>query len=82
MEKTHETVKDEGEKDKREENSWVRERKMGKWDNKLETEMGLWHDLLDRQDIRELSQLMFLCKKMEINKFAEPKDVLTHNKCL
>lgn len=41
MEKTHETVKDEGEKGKHEENSRVRERKMGKWDNKLETEMGL-----------------------------------------
>lgn len=51
-----ETVKDEGEKDMHEENSWARVTKMGKWDSKLETEMGPWHNLLDRQDVRGLAQ--------------------------
>lgn len=39
-----ETMKDEGETDKHKEDSWVRMTKMGKWESKLETELGPWHN--------------------------------------
>lgn len=43
-----ETVKDEGGKDKHEEKSGLRVRKMGEWGSKLETETSLGHNLVDR----------------------------------
>lgn len=56
---------------------------MGKWESKLETETGPWHNLLDRQDIRDLAQPVHVSlQKIERNKTAETGDILTLNKCL